>query len=168
MIKSSKDKDYVLVEYSDLLKGLKKATDLNNEEIEDSFRSVFVDFDAKDEIIEDINYKKIGKESSIIKFLKEEVGINEYDEINHDILKDALIRANYEFNHEMKNKLNIYLRKFVDNEIMGISNEIIIEEIKNDAYLFEYIKKYNSFSDYIQIKQEDSKRVREKIKVNSK
>lgn len=166
MIKKCKDKGYVLVEYGDLLKGLKEAISEDNEVIEAEFRNVFVTFDLSDEVIEDVNYKKIGKDSKIVSFLKNKVGITEYEEINHDILEDALMRAYYEFNHLMKNKLSAYFRKFVDNEISGISNETIIEEIRNDAYLFEYIKKYNSFSEYIETKKEENEQVREKIKVN--
>lgn len=166
MIKNSEEKGYVLVEYRDILKGIKVAADLHNEKVELLFKNLFTDFDVEDEIIEDINYKKIKKDSRIISFLKEHVGITEYETINYDILKDALTRATYEFNHEMKNKLYSYFRKFVDNEISGISNEVLIEDIKNDVYLFEYIKKYNSFSDYVEMKKNENEQIREKIKVN--
>ena len=97
--------------------------------------------------------KNINKNSKIIKFLVEQADIIDFDtHIDHDILKDALTRAYFEFNYEMKNKISAYFRKYVENEIEGIDNTIIKEEIKNDKELLDYIKKYDNFTMYVEDK----------------
>lgn len=164
MIRNSKDDNYVLVEYEDLFKGVKVATELEDIKTKKRINVLFLDTDDE-EIIDGVNYKKLKKNSKIVKFLKEKAKVDSYDEINHDVLKEALIRSYYEFNHEMKNKLTSYFRKYVDNEISGIDNEYLKAEIRNDAYLLEYIKRYDNFSDYVLDKKEMNHKLKEKINI---
>lgn len=149
--RDKKDKNYYLVEYSDILLGMLKATKSKKTEYVDLLKDVFADVDTEDEMIDKTSYKKISVKSKLIPFLKEEVGVIDFDTfIDADILKDALARSYYEFNHEMKNKLSIYFRKYVTNEINGTDNDIIKHEIINDKELFEYIKKYDNFQMYLE------------------
>lgn len=151
--KDKKDNNYTLVEYSDILLGLSKATKEKNKKYTDLLKDLYSDIDLEDEMIDKTTYKRISSDSKIVEYLKEKVGVIDFDTfIDADILKDALARSYYEFNHEMKNKLSIYFRKFVDNEINGISNDIIKQEIINDKELLEYIKKYDNFAMYIEDK----------------
>ena len=160
-----KNNKYLLVEYSDILIGLSKATKMKNKEFVALLKDVYTDVDLDDEMIDKVSYKRINKNSKLVKFLKDEVGVINFDTfISADILKDALARSYYEFNHGMKNKLSMYFRKYVDNEINGISNDIIKQEIINDRDLLEYIKKYDHFNDYIEKKVTQNIVLREKTK----
>lgn len=162
--KSKEDSNYTLVEYKDILLGLSKATKINDSELTNLLKDMYSDADTETEMIDKITYKRIHNDNKLIPFLKEEAGIIDYDKfITADILKDALARSYYEFNHEMKNKLSIYFRKFVDNEINGISNDIIKNQIINDKELLEYIKKYDNFAMYIEEKINRNIDMREKI-----
>lgn len=162
--KDKKNNDYTLVEYTDILLGLSKATKRQNNEFTELLKEVYSDVELDDERIGKTTYKRISSDSKLIPFLKEEVGVIDFDTfINADMLKDALARSYYEFNHEMKNKLSIYFRKFVYNEINGIENDILKQEIINDKDLLEYIKKYDDFSMYIEDKINQEIDVREKI-----
>ena len=151
--KSKEDSNYTLVEYNDILLGLLKATKIGDSELTDILKDMYSDADTDTEMIDKITYKKVHNDNKLIPFLKEKVGIIDFDTfIDTNMLKDALARSYYEFNHEMKNKLSIYFRKFVDNEINGISNDIIKNQIINDKELLEYIKKYDNFAMYIEEK----------------
>lgn len=162
--KSKKDNNYTLVEYSDLLLGLSKATKMKNKEFTEILKEVYSDADLDDEMIEKTTYKRISNDSKLIPFLKEKVGIIDFDTfIDANILKDALARAYYEFNHEMKNRLAIFFRTFVSNEINGKSNDVIRQEIINDKELLEYIKKYDTFSMYLEDKINQNLIEKEKI-----
>ena len=162
--KDKKDDNYTLVEYSDILLGLSKATKKKDEEFTELLKDIYSDVDLEDEMIDKITYKRISSDNKLIPFLKEEVGILDFDTfIDADILKDAFIRSYYEFNHEMKNKLSIYFRKYIDNEINGISNDVIKQEIINDKKLLEYIKKYDNFTIYVEDKINQNLDAREKI-----
>ena len=151
--KDRKDKNYTLVEYSDILRGLSTATKMNDAEFTKILKEIYSDVDLEDEMINKTTYKRISSDNKLIPFLKDKVGIIDFDTfIDHNVLKDALARSYYEFNHEMKNKLSNYFRKYVDNEINGISNDIIKQEIVNDKELLEYIKKYDDFTTYLEEK----------------
>lgn len=145
------DKSYTLVEYKDILIGLNYASKTEDEKINNLLKDLFVDLETEDIYIGEKHYKRLQTDSEIVKYLKEEVKIIDYDNfVNHNILKDALVRAYYEFNHEMKNKLSRYFRIYVDNETKGIDNEIIKNEIINDKILLKYIKEYDTFDEYIE------------------
>lgn len=147
------DKNYTLVEYKDILIGLNYASKTDDEKINNLLKDLFVDLETEDIHIGEKRYKKLQTDSEIVKYLKEEVKIIDYDNfVNHNILKDALVRAYYEFNHKMKNELSRYFRIYVDNEIKGIDNEIIKNEIINDKNLLKYIKEYDTFDEYIEKK----------------
>ena len=147
------DKSYTLVEYKDILIGLNYASKTEDEKINNLLKDLFVDLETEDIYIGEKHYKRLQTDSEIVKYLKEEVKIIDYDNfVNHNILKDALVRAYYEFNHEMKNKLSRYFRIYVDNETKGIDNEIIKNEIINDKILLKYIKEYDTFDEYIEKK----------------
>ena len=162
--KDKKDDNYTLVEYSDILLGLSKATKMKNKEFTDLLKDIYSDVDLDDVMIDKTTYKRISSDSKLVDFLKEEVGVLDFDTlITEDILKDALARAYYEYNHGMKNKLSVYFRKFVTNEIYGIDNDIIKQEIINDKELLEYIKKYDNFAMYLEHKVNQNIDVREKI-----
>lgn len=162
--KDKKDNNYTLVEYSDILLGLSKATKMKNKELKDLLKDIFSDVDLEDVMIDKITYKKISSDNKLIPFLKDEVGILDFDTfVDHNILKDALVRSYYEFNHEMKNKLAIYFRKYVDNEINDISNDNLKQEIINDKKLLEYIKKYDNFTMYLEEKVNKEVDVRGRI-----
>lgn len=147
------DKKYTLVEYKDILIGLNYASKTEDEKINNLLKDLFVDLETEDVYIGEKHYKRLQTDSEIVKYLKEEVKIIDYDNfVNHNILKDALVRAYYEFNHEMKNKLSKYFRIYVDNETKGIDNEIIKNEIINDKNLLKYIKEYDTLDEYIEKK----------------
>ncbi|MBP3461863.1 MAG: hypothetical protein J6K21_05625 [Bacilli bacterium] len=167
MIRTDKKyKDYKLIEYADILIGMSVATKLNNKNMTEILSDLFNNMEVDSILIDKHNYVRINKNSKIIKFLIEEANIIDYDTyIDHDILKDALSRAYFEFNYEMKNKLSIYFRKYVENEIEGIDNTIIKEEIKNDRDLLEYIKKYDNFTMYIEDKVNKNIEIKEKLNV---
>ena len=167
MIRTDKKyKDYKLIEYADILIGMSVATKLNNKNMTEILSDLFNNMEVDSILIDKHNYVRINKNSKIIKFLIEEANIIDYDTyIDHDILKDALSRAYFEFNYEMKNKLSIYFRKYVENEIEVIDNTIIKEEIKNDRDLLEYIKKYDNFTMYIEDKVNKNIEIKEKLNV---
>ena len=171
MIRKDKYNDkYVLVDHTDLLVGTSVATKQDNKEMVDKLTSLFSVYD--DNKIVEINgrdYRKIKFDSPVVRFLREQVGIIDYETyVDKDILKDAFIRSYYEFNHEMNKKLSNYLRKFVDNEINGIDNDYLRAEIVNDKYLLEYIKKYDDFTSYVDHKIEKNIDIKEKINIITK
>jgi uncharacterized short protein YbdD (DUF466 family) len=167
MIRTDKNyKDYRLVEYADILTGINVASKSGNKKMANLLSDLFNNMEADNILIDKHNFVRIKKNSKIIKFLLEEVGIIDYDTyIDHDILKDAFVRAYIEFNHEMKDKTSIYLRKYVENEKEGIDNTIIKEEIKNDKELLEYIKKYDNFTMYLEDKVNKNIEIKEKLNV---
>lgn len=147
------NKEYTLVEYTDILVGLNYASKYEDEKINNLLKDLFLDVENEDIYIGEKHYKKLTTNSEVVKYLKEKVKILDYDNfIDQNILKDALVRAYYEFNHEMKNKISKYFRTYIDNEINGIDNEIIKNEIINDKKLLEYIKQYDTFDSYIESK----------------
>ena len=167
--KDKSDDNYVLVDYEDILFGAVKASGLGLQELSTNFMILF-ETDSKEKkedgsYVEMKKYRRIEKDSEEIKFLIEKARvIDNRTLITADILKDALIRSYYEFNHEMKNKLTGYFRKYVDNEINGIPNNVLEEEIRNDKILLEYIKKYDSFNEYLEDKINQTIDINEKIK----
>lgn len=168
MIRKDKtDSNYVLVDHADLLIGANAANKLHNKEMFDVISDLFSIYDEDTVEINQKNYKKIKKDSEVVRFLIKKANITDYETfIDVNTLKDAYVRAYYEFNHEMKNILAFYLRKYIDNEINDIDNEYLRAEIINDKPLIEYIKKYDNFTSYIDEKIEKSIDMKEKIKRN--
>ena len=162
------DKKYVFVDYSDLMLGAVHASDNNKIDLANKYLKIFTDnkISKEHKVFNELkDHVKLRENSEEVKFLIEKVGIiDNRTYIDYNILKDALARSYYEFNHEMKNKLSSYFRKFVDNEINGISNTILIEEIINDKKLLEYIKKYDDFNEYLEDKINQNIEMNEKVK----
>lgn len=162
-----KDENYVFVDYSDLLMGAVKSSD-NNPKLSESFLRIFSENNTSKphgSFNEMKNFVRLSKDCEEVNYLIHKVKIPDYRTlITADILKDALARSYYEFNYEMKTKLTSYFRKFVDNEIEGISNTILKEEIINDKELLEYIKKYDDFDHYLEVKINQKIDINEKVK----
>lgn len=180
MIRKNKfNENYVLIDYVDILIGTSIASKQENQEMVEKLTNLFVS-DNEEKTIEingrkykkddiNLNAARIKKDSDIVKFLKEQAGVIDYETyIDKDTLKDAFIRAYYEFNHEMKNLLSYYLRKYIDNEIKGIDNEYIRADIVNNKPLLEYIKRYDDFTSYVDEKIEQNIDMKEKINVITK
>ncbi len=164
--KDKKYKNYKLIEYTDILVGMSVASKQGDKDMVESLRELFNSMEVDSVLIDKHNYVRINKNSKIIKFLVEQADIIDFDtHIDHDILKDALTRAYFEFNYEMKNKISAYFRKYVENEIEGIDNTIIKEEIKNDKELLDYIKKYDNFTMYVEDKVNKNIEIKEKLNV---
>lgn len=148
-----KDKNYKLIDYTDILLGIAKASKLEDSEMVQLLCETFDDMESENVVIDTKTYKRVKSNDKVTKFLMEKANIIDYDTyIDHDILKDAFVRSYFEFNHEMKNKLSTYFRKYSENEIMGIDNTFLKEEIKNDKEAMKYIKKYDNYSMYIEDK----------------
>lgn len=167
--KDKSNENYVLVDYDDILMGAIRSSGFGLKDLSVKFMNLFEeDYAVKREdgsYIETKKYRRIKEDSEEIKFLIEKAGVIDYRTlINADILKDALARSYYEFNHEMKTKLSNYFRKFVDNEIHGIDNKILKEEIINDKILLDYIKKYDDFNQYLEVKINQNIEINEKVK----
>lgn len=180
MIRKNKfNENYVLIDYVDILIGTSIASKQENQEMVEKLTNLFVS-DNEEKTIEingrkykkddiNLNAARVKKDSDIVKFLKEQAGVIDYETyIDKDTLKDAFIRAYYEFNHEMKNLLSYYLRKYIDNEIKGIDNEYIRADIVNNKPLLEYIKRYDDFTSYVDEKIEQNIDMKEKINVITK
>lgn len=157
MIRRDKqDESFVLVDYEDILMGA-VASSHENKELSINYMELFSNDSAiKKEDGSYTEYKKtrrLKQDSEEVKYLIDTVGVIDLrTHIDHNILRDALTRSYYEFNHEMKNKLSIYFRKYLDNEINGIDNTILKQEIINDKELLEYIKKYDDLDEYLEFK----------------
>lgn len=148
-----KNNNYKLIDYTDILLGITKASKLEDSEMVQLLCETFDDMESENIVIDTKTYKRVKANDKVIKFLIEKANIIDYDTyIDHDILKDAFVRSYFEFNHEMKNKLSTYFRKYSENEIMGIDNTFLKEEIKNDKEAMKYIKKYDNYSMYIEDK----------------
>lgn len=180
MIRKNKfNENYVLIDYVDILIGTSIASKQENQEMVEKLTNLFVS-DNEEKTIEingrkykkddiNLNAARIKKDSDVVKFLKEQAGVIDYETyIDKDTLKDAFIRSYYEFNHEMKNLLSYYLRKYIDNEIKGIDNEYIRADIVNNKPLLEYIKRYDDFTSYVDEKIEQNIDMKEKINVITK
>lgn len=166
MIRRDKqDDNYVFVDYFDLMMGAVNASEVN-ESLANSFLKLFADNNTskKNSLFSEMkDFVRLPKDSEEVKYLIEKVKITDYRTlITADI--DALVRSYYEFNHEMKTKLSSYFRKYVDNEINGISNEVLESEIINDKVLMDYIKKYDDFNHYLEVKIDNKIDINEKIK----
>lgn len=165
MIKTdNKNKNYVWVDYVDIIHALGCASREKNEDMISSLNELFLNVDEAEN-----NSIKLKKTNKIYEYLIKCPMIKNYDTyIDKNNLKDALVRSYYEFNHEMKRKLSKYFRQFVENEIRGITNETIVNEINNDKELMDYIKKYESFDNFIESKIEKNidieNRIKEKVK----
>lgn len=71
-----------------------------------------------------------------------------HKEITIDELSTAYIRAIYKNNSEVKKKLKKYLYEYLNNLESGIDNTYIIEIIKDDKKLYDYIKEYENIKKY--------------------
>lgn len=166
--KDKKNGNYILVEYTDILMGLNYATKMNDSKIDSLLSNLFVDADNFDTYIDNKHYVKLKKDSEVIKYLKEKVKIQDYDNfIDHNVLKDALVRSYFEFNHDMHKKLKVYFRKYLENEITGIDNKYLKDEIINDKKLLEYIKEYDNLDEYLEKKININLDIKEKGKRKS-
>lgn len=170
MLKLDKENnDYILAEYTDILTGLNYSSKKNDNNINELLSNLFVDSENLDVYIGNKHFVRLKKDSKVVKYLKEEVKIIDYDTfIDHNILKDALVRSYYEFNHEMHKELKIYFRKYVDNEIKGIDNQYIKDEIINNKKLLEYIKEYESLDQYLEKKINIDLDIKDSIKGKKK
>lgn len=156
-----KDSNYVLVEYIDILLGISVSAKKNDDKTEKILNDLFTDVEEEDIMIGGNNYKRLKKDNEIVKYLKEECNVIDFDTfIDLDILSSAFLRSYYEFNYPMKKKLSNYFREFLNNEEHGIDNDYIKEEIKNDKELLKYIKKYDNLKDYVE------KRINKNIDIN--
>ncbi len=166
--KDKKNGNYILVEYTDILMGLNYATKMNDSKIDSLLSNLFVDADNFDTYIDNKHYVKLKKDSEVIKYLREKVKIQDYDNfIDHNVLKDALVRSYFEFNHDMHKKLKVYFRKYLENEITGIDNKYLKDEIINDKKLLEYIKEYDNLDEYLEKKININLDIKEKGKRKS-
>ena len=156
------------MEYTDILMGLNYATKMNDSKIDSLLSNLFVDADNFDTYIDNKHYVKLKKDSEVIKYLREKVKIQDYDNfIDHNVLKDALVRSYFEFNHDMHKKLKVYFRKYLENEITGIDNKYLKDEIINDKKLLEYIKEYDNLDEYLEKKININLDIKEKGKRKS-
>lgn len=153
MIKQKKESKSVLVEYDEIFEGLKIASRKKNDEITSLLYNLFIDLDQPDVVINDKKYVGLKSESRIIKFLTKEL-------VSIDRVKDAYVRACYEFNHEMKGVLFKYLSTMTGNAMMGKDNSYIQEEIKNDEEVYNYIMKYTTYNDYIAHKKKNLEKIK--------
>lgn len=164
-----KDKGYVWVEYTDIFVGLGYASMHDDKEMMSLLNDAFLDMESEDKTIKKNSFRRMKKNSKVVKYLKEEVKIEVYENfIDQEVLKEALVRAYFEFNHQMKNKLSTYFRKYTENEINGIDNSYLKEEIKNDKILLAYIKEYDNFADYTEKKVNDHMIIQEKMDYSKK
>lgn len=159
------DKQYAFVDFSDILNGISLAKNIGNNDMKNRLNEIFI-LSENYILIDNKNYIRLNIESPEFIFLKYELKVTYYDlHIDHNVLKDALVRAYFEFNHEMKNKLSIYFRKYVENEINGLDNTFLVENIKSDKELMDYIKKYNDFTSYIEKRTDVHKKLKDKIRM---
>ncbi len=148
-----KNKNYVWVDYTDIIHAISFANKEKNQLMIDLLNDKFLNMDVQTNLLNKKSMFKLKKSDKVYTYLKDCPLVEDYDTlINVNILKDALIRAYYEFNYEKKKKLSKYFRLFIDNEIRGIDNKLLIDEILNDKELLEYIKKYENFNEYIEDK----------------
>lgn len=151
------NKNYTLVEYGDILTGLEFAAKQNDEKITDLLNKLFLDSEEFSVYIGNKHFIRLKTDSEVVIYLKQEVKILDYDNfIDQNILSDAFTRSIYEFNHDMKRRIYPYFRMYMDNEIKGIDNKVVKDQIINDKKLLEYIKEYENLDAYLE----------EKIKVN--
>ena len=152
MRNSKQSKEFVLIEYSDIMIGLRHAWKRKDEQNILLFSNAF-QRELPTEEVDNKLYLVFSKNHEVIQYLLDYDLIMNYNLlITRDHLKDALIRSYYEFNHEMKQKLTYYFRRFIDNEIKGISNKVVIQEILNDEKVIAYIKRYDDFDMYMECK----------------
>lgn len=167
MIRTDKNNaDYKLLDYSDILHGMSVATKLEDEEMIELLGKSFYEMEEEVVVINKKNYKRIKNDDRVINFLLKKANVINYDNyIDQEILKDSFMRAYFEFNHEMKNKLSMYFRNYVENEMLGIDNTYLKEEIKNDKVLMEYIKRYDNFTMYLEDKVKQNIEIDEKLNI---
>lgn len=161
MIRTDKyNKEYMWVNYCDIIIGLNYASKEKNNEMINLLNQTIINMDVESEMFDKKEHIKLKKEDKVIVYLLEKVKIDCYDTyIDQDILNNAFTIAYYEFNHEMRTKLSKYFRIFTNNEIKGISNEYLKQEIINDKEVLEYIKKYDNFNEYVKEKAEKNNKI---------
>lgn len=142
LITDKENKNYAYVGLEDILTAITLATD---EKIKQELSVLF-----KSESYNEVNKIRISKKSNIYKAIKNTKGVINGDEhITPSILSEALSRAIYEFNYDMKKKLLEYFRKFMDNLALNQSNELLVHQILCDEKVINYIRKYDSLDDYV-------------------
>lgn len=149
---SKQYKDSILLEYSDIMKGLRHAWKEKDNDMISLFTDAF-ELDNEVEEIDGTSYQVFSYKDPVIQYVLEKDLVLNYELlITRTHLKDALIRAYYEFNYSMKQKLTKYFRRFIDNEISGRSNHDLIQEIVHDEQVYKYIKKFDHFDHFMECK----------------
>lgn len=141
-----KENNYILIEPEDLIIAMQQAKKEKNNiciKLQDLFIS--------NNKINDQGLYKVKNNSDIYKYLKKVKGIIfEEEYITLDVIATSLARAIYECNHEMEKALKKYFRLLMDNKINKEDNKLVIDLILADQKVIDYIKKYDSFDDYIE------------------
>jgi len=157
------DDKYLIIDNEDVLLVLK---DIKDESTKRELISLYNDIDHTD-----LSGKiRIKKDSKIAKVILEKIRVIDED-ITLNLLLEALGRAIYEFNHNMKNKLSNYYRKLMDTLIKKQDESVIYELIRNDKEVYNYIKMYKSMNDYIEVmikKRLDKKEPKKVVKEDRK
>lgn len=118
-------KKQIIFNLSELMTAYKTAEEENNESLSERLKSLFItgkeeiSIDLDDEIVPYILNQSINLESIILSYAK----------------------AIYKNNSEVKNKLKKILFQFMENIENDIDSTYLIETIKADKELFQYIRK---------------------------
>lgn len=140
-----KEKNHILIEPEDLIVAMQDAK-YKDSDIFIKLQDLFI----STEKMTDAGLYKIKKNSNIYKYLKTVNGIVFEEEfITVDVLATSLARSIYECNHEMEKYLKKYFRLLLDTKINQEDSKIVIDLILLDQKGIDYIKKYDSFDDYV-------------------
>ncbi len=138
---------YKLISDKDLFISIEYAVNHHLEDTLATLNQLFIDIEGSI-IIKNEVYHKI--DNKLLPFFLGDVKLKD-DEIYIDIntLKEGYIISKYEKNSIMNKKIYSYLIKFINNEINGLTNDILIHEIINDRPLLNYLKKYENLEEFI-------------------
>lgn len=138
------EKNHILIEPEDLIIAMQKAK-VEQNDICLKLQDLFLGNEISDE-----GLYKVKKNTNIYKYLKTVNGIEfENEFITLNVLALSLSRSIYECNHEIEKLLKKYFRLLMDAKINQENEKLVIDLIEHDEKVMEYIKKYDSFDDYI-------------------
>ena len=140
--------DFYLVSEKDLIIALKYATYNNDTIMKNILNKLFIDMGSIITVGSSSYHKT--NDINLIDYLITKVKIKNYETyIDYNVLSSGYIIAKYENNHEMSKKIYSYLIKYLTNEINGLSNEVLTNEIINDKNTLKYLKKYDNLDDFV-------------------